>query len=96
MLDIYGCPASEDYPREVRSPSLSESYVPGTGEITINCTHTLLEIQDKYKGDEKERGEKKIPVRDTVFPIELRLLRPIQRAVTFHNGLVFLTFLVID
>jgi len=57
------------YPREVKS--LSHSCVPGTGEITINCTHTLLEIQDKYKGEE-ERWEKKIPVCDTVFPIEPR------------------------
>lgn len=74
------------YPRQVRS--LLFVCIPGTGEITINCTHTLLEIQDKYKG---ERREKKIPVRDTVFPIEPRCSVPPRPkgAATFHNSLGF-------
>lgn len=51
-------PSVGKHPREVRF--LPFVCMPETGEITINCTRTLLEIQDKYTVEKKEneRGGK--------------------------------------
>lgn len=87
-------------PRVARHPREVRSYVRvcPTGEITINCTRTLLEIQDKHRSrpgrageEKKEEGRKRF-----LFAILCSLLchvaSPRPKGATFHNGLVFLTF----
>jgi len=69
--------------------------VPGAGEITINCIHTLLEIQDKYREKRRKRREKEIPIRDTVFPIVSCCFASPKRTQCFTIVSSFSPFLVL-